>query len=65
MLSPSRVIGLENEFVHSPGLIGIKHKYMEWCTALAVRLTGSINVCRGNPIRKMCVFLRVCASIDM
>lgn len=48
-----------------PRLIGIKQKYMEWCSALAVRLTGSINVCRGNRIRKMCVLERVCASTDM
>lgn len=29
ILSASRVIGLENEFVHSPALTGIKHKYTE------------------------------------
>lgn len=65
ILSPSIVIGLENEFVHSPGLIGIKYKYMEWHTALAVTLTGSINICRGNRIRRNCAFVQLCASIDM
>lgn len=65
ILSPSKLIGLENELVHRPGLIGIKHKYMEWSTALAVGLTVSINVCEGNRIRKMCVFVQVCASTDI
>lgn len=30
ILSPSKLIGLENVLAHSPGLIGIKHKHMEW-----------------------------------
>lgn len=30
ILSSSKLIGLENVLAHRPGLIGIKHKHMEW-----------------------------------
>lgn len=62
ILSSSRLIGLENSLAHSPGLIGIKHKHMEWRRALAAGLTAAINVCKCNHIRKTRVFLPVCSG---
>lgn len=60
ILSSSRLIGLENSLAHSPGLIGIKHKHMEWRRALAAGLTAAINVCKCNHIRK-----NVCVSASV